>query len=57
MGGGGAAKPLCADGEVAVADADVEAAVDKSEKDGLSWGAGEGAIAIAALIMSEVVTN
>jgi hypothetical protein len=40
----------CADGEVPAAAADVEGA-GNSGLENLSWGAGEGAMAIAALIM------
>ena len=49
-GGGGGSAVLCDDGDD-VADA---AAERTSPNDGLSWGAGEGTIAIAALMFGDV---
>jgi len=49
-GGGGTADVLCEDGDDAAGGADERT----SPKDGLSWGAGDGAMAMAALMIGDV---
>lgn len=49
-GGGGTADVLCEDGDEAAGGADERT----SPKDGLSWGAGDGAMAMAVLMIGDV---